>query len=151
MFQITPAELRNVLTEVRNYNVAVSHQMEFREAVISNAPFHIRGALLSEFEYIRDAVRQVLRNVRYNIGTLEKILQEDEVANGWQGDNRYINFFQSEDEYRNDDKYVDEEGDPYYPDPVEYQDQDQDAYKDFNADEDDDDEDLWRDDPRFQH
>lgn len=140
MFEITPAELRKVIREVQQYNLVVSHELEFHEASVSSAPSYIRPVLLSELAYIKQTVRQVLQNIRGNVAVLEKILQEDEIANGWQGENRHIKFM-SEEDYKQEGGFQERESEFGYSNN-DYDDDDDDdgGYKDYNdSDEDDDD------------
>lgn len=87
---ISVKELRLAIDTIRTQQLRTDHTLEYCEAVVAKAPLCIRGSMINDINLVREKNRQIREHNRKNLAIMERILEEDEAANWWKGEDRTI-------------------------------------------------------------
>jgi hypothetical protein len=92
MMKVKADYLRKHVEEVKVRHLQSERQLEYYEFLIEQCGEHNLDVSIAtkQMEEVRDANREARVEIRKYVETLEKILCEDEAANSWKGEDRYI-------------------------------------------------------------
>ncbi len=93
MSKVTPKQVRAAIDAIRTRQLQITHGLEVYEAIIQNAPPYLLPKMQADVDALYKHNRDANATTRKYLKMLEDILAEDEAANGWKGEDRYIEIY----------------------------------------------------------
>jgi hypothetical protein len=91
--RMTPQQVREQISGIKAERISLRHDIECCECEIEYAICkQCRASLIDELRYLKGIDKSMTQDVGHVIQYLEERLAEDEMLNGWQGEDRYIDF-----------------------------------------------------------